>query len=283
MYPDTVPRTLSSTESRVVLELQWREQAAVPLDTIQEILGGNRQQAWSVAHRLARKGWLERLTRGHYRLIPADRGVEGVPDLDPYRVEDVIQGPHFFSYATACKHHGFTDQVLPRYYVAVPRQRPKITLQGVEIVFVQVREEHVLFGWETVEIYGRPVPMADPPRALLDALDRPRYAGGIGEVSLMVRSAARRLDWGRLLEYLDRLGIAALAQRLGYLLDLHEVCLPAGVRKKLLAYVHPGSKLLFAPRKRWGSRGRTHPDWSVVENVPREHLIERTKEGGRRR
>lgn len=277
-----MPRTLSPAESRVVLELQWREQVAVTLDDIQEILGGDRPQAWSVAHRLARKGWLERLTRGHYRLIPADRGVEGVPDLDPYRVEDVIQGPHFFSYATACKHHGFTDQVFPRYYVAVPRQRPKLALAGVEVVFVQVQEEH-LFGWETVEIYRRPVPMADPPRALLDALDRPRYAGGIGEVSLMVRSAARRLDWDRLLEYLERLGTAALAQRLGYLLDLHEAPVPPRVRRKLLAYVTPGRKLLLASRERWGTRGSAHPDWNVVENVPRGHLVERSKEGGRRR
>lgn len=114
-------------------------------------------------------------------------------------------------------------------------------------------------------------------------MDRPQYAGGIGEVSLIVRSAARRIDWTRTLDYLARFETAALAQRLGYLLDLHEIQYPSKVRRALLGYVSPLRKIRLGSRAKWGSQGRVHPVWNVVENVPIDHLVDRTKEGGRRR
>lgn len=274
-------RTLSRLESRIVLELQWLEKTTVTLDAIQEVLRGDRQQAWSVAHRLIQKGWLERLKRGHYRLIPAERGVEGIPDLNPYRIEAILNKPHFFSYGTACKYHGFTDQVLPRYYIAVESQRPNLEIRGIQYIFVQVQEA-LFFGWETVDVYHISVPMADPCRALLDALDRPQYVGGIGEASLIVRNAARRIDWTRTLEYLERFQTAALAQRLGYFLDMHQVDYPKKVQRALLRSVSRLRKVPVGSRHRWGGQGKIHPLWNVIENVPREHLLDRTKEGGAR-
>ena len=55
--------------------------------------------------------------------------------------------------------------------------------------------------------------MATRERALLDAIDRPRYAGGIGEVSRIVGRAGPGLAWERLPELAGRWGESAIVQR----------------------------------------------------------------------
>ena len=73
---------------------------------------------------------------------------------------------------------------------------------------------------------GSSVLMATPERALLDALDRPRFAGGIREVARIVAKGAKRVSWERGLDLAGRWDESALVQRLGYLVDLHRIDLP---------------------------------------------------------
>jgi hypothetical protein len=58
------------------------------------------------------------------------------------------------------------------------------------------------FGFSDVSTLGETVKMAILERALVDALDRPSYAGGLGEVSRMVARAATRISWDGLFEVL---------------------------------------------------------------------------------
>ena len=127
-----------------------------------------------------------------------------------------------------------------------------------------------------------PCEMATLERALLDAIDRPRYAGGIGEVSSIAARAATRVSWEDLLERARRWRSSALAQRLGYLLDLHGAEVPSRARSALLELVRPQSKIQLGSRRRWGTTGRLVRPWNVVENVPREVLLPPTEKPRRR-
>ncbi len=115
--------------------------------------------------------------------------------------------------------------------------------------------------------------MATTERALLDAIDRPRYAGGIGEVSGIVARAASKVAWDALLELARKWGSSALVQRLGYFVDLHRVDVPRQVRAALLELVRPQSKIQLGSRRKWTTTGKLVRQWNVVENVPREVLI----------
>lgn len=116
--------------------------------------------------------------------------------------------------------------------------------------------------------------MASPERTLLDALDRPRYAGGIGEVSRIVAKAADSISWQTLLGLAKQWSESAVVQRLGYFLDLHGVALRPHVRKRLVALVAPGSKVQLGPRAEHGTGGRLVQPWGIIENVPRQQLLE---------
>ena len=274
-------RTLSRNESRLVLDLEWRGQKTLTLVELRTLLGCSDAYARYLAHRLVLKGWLERLRPGLFRLVPAERGPEGVADTNPLAAGAALVKPYFFSFGTACTYHGLTDQVFVEVYIASHRRRRAEMIRDTRYVFVEVRPER-FFGFEAVNVLAETVQMATRERALLDALDRPRYAGGLAEVSRMVSRAGSGLSWDPLLELLRRWNESALVQRLGYLLHLHQAGVPADRCAELESLIRPGSKIHLGPRRRWGTEGRLARPWNVVENVPREILIEKG-DGPRRR
>ena len=113
-------------------------------------------------------------------------------------------------------------------------------------------------------------------------MDRPRYAGGIGEVSRIVATAAAKVSWVVLLDLARKWKSTALAQRLGYFIDLRQSDAPENVRAALLDLVRPGCKIHLGSRARWGSTGKLVRPWNVVENVPREVLLSNDEKPRRR-
>lgn len=269
-------RTLSKNESRVVLDLEWRGQKTVSLADLRAALGCSETYARFLAHKLVKKNWLERLRPGLFRLIPAARGREGVPDTNPLGAGAVLVQPSFFSFGTACTHHGLTEQVFAEVYVACQQRRRPQTIRGTKYIFVDLTPDQ-FFGFTEVNVLGETVQMATRERALLDAIDRPRYAGGIGEVSRMVSRSAAKVSWAALLELLGRWDKSSLVQRLGYLLDLHQVQVPAEQRTALESLMRKRSKVHLGPRRKWGTAGKLAHPWNIIENVPRDVVLEKNE------
>jgi predicted transcriptional regulator of viral defense system len=266
-------RTLSKNEAKVVLDLEWRGQKAVTAAELREMLGGSDGYARFFAHRLVEKGWLERVRPGLFQLVPADRGPEGIGDTNPLSTGALLVAPYFYSFATACTHHGLTEQAFAEVYLACEASKRPVTVLGTRYVFANVPQRR-FFGFEETDVLGAKVQMATPERALLDALDRPRFAGGIREVARIVANAAKRVSWDRVVDLAGRWNESAIVQRLGYFLDLHLVELPPHVGEALRALVAPTSKVHLGPRVEWGTGGRLVHPWGIIENVPRERLLE---------
>ena len=274
-------RTLSKTEAKVVLDLEWRNQKTVTLAELREALGASQNYARLFAHRLVKKGWLERLRPGLFQLIPADRGPEGVGDTNPLAAGAVLVKHYFYSFGTACTHHGLTEQVFSEVYLACREQRRSEIIREQRYVFVHVPERR-FFGFGQIAVLGEPVQMATAERALLDAIDRPRYAGGISEVSRIAARGVTRISWDVMLDFVRRWSSSALVQRLGYFLDLHQASVPDYVKAALLDLVRPKSKILLASRRRWGTTGKLVRTWNVVENVPCDVLMPKEEKPRRR-
>lgn len=274
-------RTLSENEAKVVLDIEWRGQKTATLAEFRRALGASESYARYFAYRLVQKGWLERLRPGLFRLVPADRGREGVADSNPLTVGAALVAPCFFSWGTACTHHGLTEQVFAEIYIACQKRWRPQTVRGKRYVFVEVPVVH-FFGFKEITVLGEPVPMATVERALLDAIDRPQHAGGLGEVARIVARASTRIAWPTLLDLAGRWGSSALVQRLGYLLDLHRAEVPGKARSALLRLVRSSSKIHLGARGRWGTTGKLVRPWNVVENVPRDVLISNTDQPRRR-
>jgi predicted transcriptional regulator of viral defense system len=275
-------RTLSRHEAKVVLDLEWRGQRTVTLAELREKLGASEGYARLLAYRLVKKGWFERLRPGLFQLVPAERGREGVADTHPLTAGAVLVDPYFFSYGTACTQHGLTEQAFAEVYLACHERRRTETIRGKRYVFVYVPEKQ-FYGFEETLVLGQSVQMATLERALLDAIERPRYAGGIGEASRIAARAAPRISWDALLELLRKWSSSALVQRVGYFLDLHgAAAVPSEVRASLLELVLPTSKIQLGSRRKWGTSGKLVRPWNVVENVPRDVLLPKEEKPRRR-
>ena len=101
-------RTLSKNESKVILGLSWNEQKTVTVDDLRAFVDGSESYLYHLIHRLVQKGWLERLKPGLFQLVPADRGIDGIPDVNQFiDTASLVKGGGFYSFGSACEYYGY--------------------------------------------------------------------------------------------------------------------------------------------------------------------------------
>jgi predicted transcriptional regulator of viral defense system len=266
-------RSLSDLEAKLILHLEWEKQPVVTIDQAMAILGCSYDHARQVLHRLARRRWLAPLAAGKYELIPAERGEHAFADTNPLFIGSALVDPYYFSFATAAFFHGLSTQASATVYVATSlrtgRRLYPVRGKDYRLVFQPAIK---FFGAVEVDAYGSRVNMAELEKTVVDALDRPEYAGDIPEIASMLRRGQGRLNWEKLAQYGLRFESQALVQRLGYLMDLLQVPVPKQTRELLLADVGQSTPYLGRTR-RWGTGGAYDPTWRIVDNVPRQTLL----------
>jgi len=266
-------RSLSPLESRLILHLEWEKQPVITIEEAMAILDCSYDHARQVLHRLARHRWLAPITPGKYELIPAERGEHAFPDTNPLFIGSTLVTPYYFSFATAAFFYGLSTQAAATVYIATTARQGRrlLTVRGKTYRLV-VLPAHKFFGAVEVDAYGSPVMMAEPEKTVVDALDRPAYAGDIPEIAAMLGRGQGQLDWDRLADYARRVRSQALVQRLGYLADLLHLPLGAPARDRLRAGVGKSTPYLGRP-SRWGTGGDYDATWRIVDNVPRQEML----------
>lgn len=215
---DFAVRTLSSQESKVVLALSEKGRRETTREDIIRLLGTSPQAADHVIRSLRRKGWLERGGWGKYLLIPPDQGWQALGESNLLALASSIAHPYYFGFATAAAHYGLTTQLRSTIFLVTPQHvRPK-EIQGTKIRIVTAAPRR-FFGFSPVDVFGYPVMMSDREKTVLDCIDRPALAGGIGESATILAAATRRFDWEKVASYLKQIGSITLVRRLGWLAD----------------------------------------------------------------
>lgn len=176
-------RTLSPNESKIVLELEWQNKKVVTIDEIAERLGVSKNYAYKLASQLREKRWLFPISRGKFQLIPAEAGrEEPLPEMNAAILLSTIEGPYYVSYAFANNFYGFSSQIPSTVIVVTPAeekygwQRAKC-FHNVTFRYINVKRDK-FFGYTKVDILGATVNMAEKEKALIDSLDKIRYARG---------------------------------------------------------------------------------------------------------
>jgi len=266
-------RSLSELEAKLILHLEWEKQPVVTIEEVMTILDCSYDHARQLLHRLARRRWLVPLTPGKYELIPAERGEHAFPDTNPLFVGSALVEPYYFSYATAAFFYGLSTQAPAIVFLAttVRTGRRRYWVRGKEYRLV-LQPPPKFFGAVEVDAYGSRVRMAEPEKAVVDALDRPEYAGDIPEIAGMLWHGQGGLDWGKLAAYSLRFESQALIQRLGYLIDL--LHLPAAEPARAVLLAATGKSTPYLGRSgHWGTGGDYDATWRVVNNIPRQELL----------
>lgn len=185
-----------------------------------EAFWGAGQTTRKALSRLETKGWLERLERGTYLLVPLEAGLSREWSEDPLAIGSFLVPSGGAAYWTAARHWGWTTQ-FPRVQFFITTQRraaPRTTYLGVPYRFITLRPDRV-FGIVDEWVGNLRIRVTDRERTLVDILDRPDLAGGVAEVTEVLTSAWSEIDLDRLTHYMARFGSGTVPKRLGYLAE----------------------------------------------------------------
>jgi len=209
---------LGKTERAVLTALAALERPAVTAaDVVRRGLG--RQAANLALSRLAQKGWLRRLRRGSYAVVPLS-SASGQPVVeDPLAVAMHLYAPCFISGWTAAQHWELTEQIYNAIavYSARPQRRSSHQVGGVTYRVRRVPKESI-FGTTKVWSGTVAVLMATVHRTVIDVLDAPEMGGGGRQTLDIVRAYWRRKDAAPdvLFDLAAKLGRGTIFKRLGF-------------------------------------------------------------------
>lgn len=260
---------LGESEREVLTALAALEQPTLSVNDVLERFDRSRQAANLILSRLARKGWLRRLRRGVYSIVPLSSSSSQPVVENPLAVAMRLFKPCYISGWTAAEHWDLTEQIynVVVVYSSRPQRKAIQEIGGVKYRIRRVPED-TIFGTTRLWYGSVPVQMASPERMIIDILDAPEMGGGSRQTLDTVRAYWRgtRKDPENLMSYAEKLGRGSVFKRLGFTAELFndpdrewtDRCLKG--LKKGITLLDPSG-----PR-----RGPTDSRWRLRINVPLE-------------
>lgn len=266
-----VTRSLSPQESRVVLTLAEKGQREIARPEIIQLLGISQNAADHVIHSLRRKGWLERASWGKYLLITPDQGPEALGESNLLALASRITTPYYIGYGTAAAYYGFTTQHRSVVWLVTPKHLRHRRV-GNALVKIINPVSKKFFGFAPVDVLGYEVILSDREKTVIDCIDRPELAGGIGEAAYILGTASRRCDWKKMIDYLERIASCPLVQKFGWLVDYVKANIPTIERERLIQLTGNRRKAFFGPKKPLKDAIGYNDTWHLFVNLTKEEL-----------
>lgn len=214
-----------SSKTKEVLGLLFRnsENGLITAKKAREVLNMTAQTASAKMASLAKRGWLARVKRGTYFIIPLESGAGLKPVIDdPWVLAQVLYSPCYIGGWSAAEHWGLTEQIFRQVFVVTSAniRRRSETILGTEFHIVRVKPER-LKNLKPVWREQRQVMVSDREGTIADALNSPDWVGGFRHLAAMVKTYTEEPnpDYQHLLEKLEEIKKGAGYKRLGYLLE----------------------------------------------------------------
>lgn len=213
--------------------------------------------------RMEKEGWIERIEKGKYILIPLG-AKKGGYTINEFVIGSQLVKPAVIAYWSALNYHGFTEQIPNTVFIQTTSRKKEQELEifGVRYRIVRITEKKV-FGFEKVWIDDVAVLITNPEKTVVDCLDKPRYCGGIAETAKALHGD---LDIEKLKKYAIDIGNSAVIKRLGLLCD------KMGIKLDVEPGLISGNYPLLDPSMH--GNGILNRKWKIRENVNEKYLVE---------
>jgi len=261
-------KILGPVSSRLVTELNKNKQYVFSLAEAAQILGTNNKQVRKLLHDLVKKGWLKRIEKGKYFLIPIDVDSTKPYTENQFLIASKLIHPYYIGFWNMLHYYGYTEQLVNTIFVASPKMKKNLLLLGINYKFIKIPAKK-MFGLTTIEVNGMGVQVSDKEKTLLDCLDHPEYCGGINEVVKGLWNAREEINFEKIFDYAQRISNSTVIKRLGYLLESLGIGarMPVGNLRNLIKKGFPSLDPLL-PRK-----GCYNTHWNLLINVSNEDLL----------
>ncbi|OPY42942.1 MAG: hypothetical protein A4E41_00055 [Methanoregulaceae archaeon PtaU1.Bin066] len=239
-----------------VLKLIAKDKQIFTTNDLYEKTKRNKEVLNVVLSRLENKGYIEKIQKGKYLIIPLN-SEKGKYTLHEFIIGSSIVTPSAISYWSALNYHGLTEQIPSTVFIQTTKRKNKqiVEIFGIKYQIVRVKEEK-FFGQKKEWIEDIPIMITDKEKTIIDCLDMPQYSGGIIEVAKAIKYNS--LDYELISDYAQKIGNIAVIRRLGYFFDLmdmqHNLPLPKSKKYLRLDPTMPIS-------------GNNNPKWKLIINI----------------
>lgn len=259
--PPTAPREILSKLSRHVVG------GIVTIEDAASLLGVSSRLASLRLTALARLGWLTRLYRGTYYILPLESGPsETAVAADPWVLALRLFSPCYVGGWSAAEYWGLTEQLFRSTFVVTGAsiRKRSIRILGSEFRLVRVRPEQ-LAGIPGVWRGAVRVPTSDPQRTIADSLVDPTWVGGVRHLVDITLTAVAdgKATFPEILTHLESTGRASGIKRLGFLV---ESLFPAETDLISRAHARRSSGIIRLDPSVQG-KGRLSKRWGLWLNV----------------
>lgn len=210
-------KSLSKQEYSILSAFAIKNKKAITSQDIKNNFDFSEGKTRIILHRLVKKGWLERIEKGKYLIIPLE-GMEGWAE-HPFVFVPKLVKSYYISYRTALAYYGLTEQIPLYVFVATTERKSPLEFQGYTYKFIRMCKRK-FFGFEMMQLSDTEINVADKEKAVIDCLDREEYAGSILEVARVLHNNPGEFDFNKIAKYALRMKNRSLIRRLGFLLDM---------------------------------------------------------------
>jgi predicted transcriptional regulator of viral defense system len=198
-------------------------QGLITTQAAAQVLGVTPRVAAARLARLVDAGWVTRVRRGLYLILPLEAAnARSTTIEDPWVLADMALSPCYIGGWSAAEHWGLTEQIFRSTFVVTAagvRSRTR-TLLGAEFHLVRVPRKRITGA---VQVWRGPtrVLVSDRERTIADGLLDPTWLGGARHLIQVLTAYRRSPEWNssRLLARLAELGRGAAYKRLGFLAE----------------------------------------------------------------
>jgi predicted transcriptional regulator of viral defense system len=215
-------------------------------------------------YRLTQKGWLRRLERGVYLLIPLEAGPARAWTENGTIIAQYLVDPAVIAYWSALHYWNMTEQIPQVIFVQTTRRKQPTEIAGIKFRFVTVIENH-FFGVTTVNFAGKTAQVTDREKTLVDCAARPDLSGGILQLAQALKTSYGQIKWDKLDQYLKQWGGGTVVKRLGYLVEALKLPNQEDRLNRWQSLITRGVSPL---EPGVGAQGSVRTRWQVRINVP---------------
>lgn len=220
--PNTEARGITESNRRLLEVLHRQIYGPFSVDDACRIWKFEHPRAGRLLAHFAARGWLTRVRRGSYSLVPLGATSPGDWREDPWLIAMSTFSPCYLGGWTACAHWELTEQIFRDLLVisSRPFSRRQYEIQGTSFRLKVVAPDK-MFGLTSVWRGQSRVMLSDPSRTIVDVLADPATGGGIrhvGSVTTAYFESSNRDD-DKVIDYAKRFGNRTVFKRLGYLIE----------------------------------------------------------------
>ncbi len=268
-----IRRGLSDREAVLLSTLAMKGKSIIGYGDVSDTLDTSYQNARKVVQRLSHKKWLLPIMGGRYLISPLAAGSKSEYTEHEFVVASSLAAkrPYYVAYWSALNYYGYTEQTPVTVFLATTARIPRMTIHGVEYMFVTIREKK-FFGTVGGFVAGQTFTISDRDKTIVDALDHPEYCGGIDTVARCLWNARKDISFERILEYAQAMQNSTIIKRMGYLADVLGIAISTPVYDRMHAMIRPGRSLLDTLSA--SRNGKFNAKWNLLVNRSTDAILD---------